>query len=95
MFFRFGAAIVVVVAISLTSVAIEKRNLELRRAISHQEYQRELLIERQARTRAETEKLGAPPRLLEALEADKLRMREVETPIQPKSKSKTRKRGNG
>lgn len=93
MFFRFGGAIVLVVLISLTGVALEKRNLELRRAISHQEYQRELLVERQARVRAETEKLGAPPRLLEALEADKLRMREVETPIQPKSKSKARKRG--
>ncbi|MBI5759676.1 MAG: hypothetical protein HZA46_14250 [Planctomycetales bacterium] len=93
MFFRFGGAIVLAVLISLTGVGLEKRNLELRRAVSQQEYQRELLVERQARVRAETQKLGAPPRLLEALEAGKLRMREVEQPIMPKSKSKTRKRG--
>jgi hypothetical protein len=94
MFFRFVAALVAVVVISLAGVAIEKRNLELRRAISHQEYQRELLIERQARTRAETERLGAPPRLLEALEADRLRMREVATPIKPASRSKAAQRSN-
>lgn len=91
MFFRFGGAIVLAVLISLTGVALEKRNLELRRAVSQQEYQRELLVERQARVRAETHKLGAPPRLLEALEAGQFRMREVEQPSLPKSKSKTRK----
>jgi len=67
MYFRFVSALVLVVVISLIGTSLEKRNLELRRAISQQHYQWDVLIERYASHRAEAEKLGAPARLLEVI----------------------------
>ena len=67
MYFRFVSAVVLVVVISLIGTSLEKRNLELRRAISQQHYQWDVLIERYASHRAEAERLGAPGRLLEVI----------------------------
>ncbi|REJ84431.1 MAG: hypothetical protein DWQ34_19875 [Planctomycetota bacterium] len=72
MFFRFGAALVLVILIALLGIAIEKRNLALRRSISLQDYRREQLLEQRARLRLETEQLGAPGRLLDEVEAGRL-----------------------
>lgn len=60
MFFRFAAALVLVVLVSMTSVVIEKRTLELRRQISLQYYQTDLMIELQVQLRLEAQKLLAP-----------------------------------
>ena len=48
MFFRFAAALVVVVLISLAGTALEKRNLELRRTVSHQQYRLDVLLQQYA-----------------------------------------------
>jgi hypothetical protein len=65
MFFRFGAVVCVLVAIALAAVAIEKRSLALRRAISLQEYRLQQLLEQRARLRLRVEQLSAPERLLQ------------------------------
>ena len=65
MYFRFGSALVLIVCISLAGVALEKRNLELRREVTRQHYRTEVLLEKHARLRAETQQLGAPTRTIE------------------------------
>jgi len=69
MFFRFGAALVLVVLISLAGTALEKRNLELKRVVLRQEYQLEILQEQHAAKRVLAQQLGAPNRLLDQLDA--------------------------
>jgi hypothetical protein len=68
MFFRFGAAIVLVVLVSLAGIALEKENLELRRTISRQSYRLDVLHDVQARLRVRTQELGAPVRIIEPIE---------------------------
>jgi hypothetical protein len=72
MFFRFGAAVLLVVAVSLLGIALEKRNLSLRRTISLQLYRAEQLQERCVRLRLQSEQLGAPARLMQAIEDGRL-----------------------
>jgi hypothetical protein len=68
MFFRFGGAIVLTVLISLSGIALEKRILVLRRAVSHQAFRLDVLLEEHASLRLRTQQLGAPARLMKALE---------------------------
>jgi hypothetical protein len=70
MFFRFGAALVLVVLISLAGTALEKRNLELKRVVSRQSYRLAILQEQHAAKRVLAQQLGAPGRLVDQLEAD-------------------------
>ncbi|GAB4143535.1 MAG: hypothetical protein Tsb009_14710 [Planctomycetaceae bacterium] len=69
MYFRFGAAILLVVLISVTGVALEKSTLALKRDISRQEYQKDVLKEEYAKLRLRTQQLGAPTRVIEALDS--------------------------
>lgn len=69
-FFRFGAALVLVVLISLAGTALEKRNLELRRVVSRQQYRLEVLLEQHAANRVLAQQLGAPSRLVEQADSD-------------------------
>ncbi|MCC7420946.1 MAG: hypothetical protein IT428_11755 [Planctomycetaceae bacterium] len=80
MFFRFGSAIVLVVLISLTGVALEKENLELKRAVSRQQFQLDVLRNEHAQMRLRTQQLGAPVRIVEALEQGRMPVRKVERP---------------
>lgn len=80
MFFRFGAAIALVVAVALTGTAIESRSLGLRRALSHQRYQLDVLVERQARLRVAAQRAGAPAQLIEPLEQGRLHLLPPESP---------------
>lgn len=80
MFFRFGAAIALVVGISLIGTGLEKRNLELRRAASTQRFRIDALAEAYAGLRARTQQLGAPARLLDDLEAERIPLRTAERP---------------
>ncbi|MCA9039949.1 MAG: hypothetical protein KDA65_06315 [Planctomycetaceae bacterium] len=64
MFFRFGAAILLIVLICLIGIAIEKQNLDLRRDLSRQHAQSEELLEAHARLRLQTQQLGATSRLM-------------------------------
>lgn len=89
MFFRFGSALALVVLISLAGVGLEKRNLELRRAISHQHFQTDVLLEEHARLRLRTQQLGAPERVLEQLPATQL---EVQHPADSARQSRSPRR---
>ena len=68
MYFRFGAAIVLVVVISVIGVALEKQSLSYRRAISRQRYQLDALVEQYAQLRLQAQRLGAPARTIKSLE---------------------------
>ncbi|MBI3862832.1 MAG: hypothetical protein HY290_13155 [Planctomycetia bacterium] len=64
MFFRFGVGLLLVVLTSLGGTALEKRNLELKRAVSRQHYRLERLQEQRAGKRVLAQQLGAPNRLV-------------------------------
>ena len=83
MFFRFGSAIVLVVLISLVGIGLEKRNLELRRAVSQQHYRTDALRDAHARLRLETQFLGAPVRIIDSLESGRIELTRPEKPERP------------
>jgi hypothetical protein len=68
MYFRFGAAIVLLVIVSVFGVALEKQNLHYRRAISQQRYRLDVLVEEYAQRRLQAQRLGAPARAIKSLE---------------------------
>jgi hypothetical protein len=80
MFFRFAAAIVLIVLIALIGTTLEKRNLDLKRAISQQQYRQEALLDTHVRLRLEAQRLGTPARLLGPLERGELRLQRPEKP---------------
>ena len=82
MFFRFGSTVVIVVLISLAGIAIEKQNLSLRRELSRQRYRTDVLLEEHARLRLQTQQMGAPNRMIDALENGKLEIRQPEKSTQ-------------
>ena len=80
MFFRFLAAVALVVLISLAGVALEKESLETRRKISKQHYRMEILRESFAKMRLKVQELGAPEKLIEAVEKGDIHARPPEKP---------------
>lgn len=68
MYFRFGAAIVLLVIVSVIGVALEKQNLAYRRTISQQRYRLDVLVEEYAQKRLQAQRLGAPERTIQSLE---------------------------
>jgi hypothetical protein len=72
MFFRFASALGLVVAISLAGTALEKRNLELKRVVSRQQYRLEVLLEQHAANRVLAQQLGAPHRLIDKIDDEPL-----------------------
>ncbi len=83
MFFRFGAALLLVVLISLAGTALEKRNLELKRVVSRQAYRLEILQEQHAAKRVLAQQLGAPNRLIDQLDDDAARSANPAQSAQP------------
>lgn len=75
MFFRFGSAIVLAVLIALAGVALEKQNLEMKRSVSRQQFRLDVLLNDHARMRLRSQQLGAPVRMIDALEQGKLQVR--------------------
>src|SRR4051812_4255277 len=73
MFYRFGGALVLLVIIALGGIAIEKRNLTLRRAVSHQKFREEVLMEEHAVHRLKAQQLGAPGRLMDDFDEAEMR----------------------
>ena len=67
MYFRFGCALFLVVVISLAGTALEKRNLELRRAMTAQKYQQDLLRNAFVRKRLQVQQLAAPTQTIKIL----------------------------
>ena len=80
MFFRFLCCVAVVVLVSLAGVALEKKSLETRRNISRQHYRMEVLRESYAKMRLRVQELGAPEKLIEAVERGELPVRRPEKP---------------
>ena len=72
MYFRFGGALILAILISLVGIALEKKNLVLRRAVSHQSFRREVLLEQYAAQRVRIQQLGAPARLIQSLKTAQL-----------------------
>jgi hypothetical protein len=70
MYFRFGAAVVLAVLVAVAGIAIEKRCLALRRALTREHYRYEVMRDLYARQRLQTQQLGAPARLFEALDSE-------------------------
>lgn len=68
MFFRFGCALVIAVLISLAGTALEKQSLELRRAVSQQQYQLDILRERYVAQRTLAQREGAPAKLIDQVD---------------------------
>ncbi|HID23952.1 MAG TPA: hypothetical protein EYP14_16345 [Planctomycetaceae bacterium] len=92
MFFRFTSAVVLVVLIALAGIAWEKQNLAMRRAISRQQYQMDILLESYARLRLKTQQMGDPRRLLEAIESGRLPLQAAPFPDQgPKTGQNTKR----
>ena len=87
MFFRFGAALTLVVLIALTGTSLEKQNLELKRAISHQQYRLDELLSSHVRLRLEAQRLGTPARLLGPLERGE---HQLERPSKPQRSDERR-----
>src|SRR5258708_29499499 len=83
MFFRFGAALVLVVLISLAGTALEKRNLELKRVVSRQSYRLAILQEQHAAKRVLAQQLGAPRRLVDQLHPHPARSEKSAQPTTP------------
>lgn len=66
MFFRFAAALTLVVAVSMVQVGLEKQSLRLRRSVSRQYYQMDELLELHAQLRLDIQRLSAPSRFFSA-----------------------------
>lgn len=64
MFFRFAAALMLVVAVSMAQVGLEKQSLRLRRSVSRQYYQMDELLELHAQLRLDIQRLSAPSQFL-------------------------------
>lgn len=77
MFFRFGFAILLALAVSLAGVAVERATLSTRREIAGQHYRLDVLRDEQARLQLRTQKLGAPSRLVQTVEGQR---RELKRP---------------
>ena len=61
-----------IVLVALLGTTLEKQNLQLRRAISHQQYRLDEILDSQTRLTLEAQRLGTPARLLGPLERGEL-----------------------
>ncbi len=93
MVYRFCAALVLVVLVSLAGTALEKETLALRREVTRQVYRRQVLESRLASLAMEVQRSGAPVRHVET--ANRLRLEAVEAAAvaKPKSSKKSRSKG--
>ena len=66
MFFRFAAALTLVVLISIIGTALEKQTLEVKRAASRQAFQIDLLMEMHTQLRLSIQQQTAPAELAKA-----------------------------
>lgn len=69
-FFRFASALLLIVLISMAGVMLEKQTLDLRRLISRQYYQTDLLVEHHVRLRLEIQNLTSPTHLTQMLPSE-------------------------
>ena len=69
MFFRFVASLILVVLVSMVGIGLEKQTLQMKRAVSRQYFQKDLLLEMHARLRLSIQQLTAPSQLAAVDEA--------------------------
>ncbi|MFO1022657.1 MAG: hypothetical protein U0903_18465 [Planctomycetales bacterium] len=69
MYVRFGAALVLVVLVSLWGVALEKHNLDLKRRLTQQSYQQNVLQEHLLAARLQVQQMSAPTRTVREIES--------------------------
>jgi len=81
MFFRFTATLVLIIAVSLAGVAMEKRSLAVKRSISLQHYRLQQLLEKRTQLRLDVELRGAPSRLIEQIERGELSLQSPQKPV--------------
>jgi len=62
MFFRFASGLILVVLISMAGIQLERSTLRMRRVVSRQFYQTDLLLELHAQLRLQTQRLTAMSR---------------------------------
>jgi len=67
MFFRFACTIVILTAVSLIGIRLEKENLAIKREISDQHDELQQLNEERCRLMLEVQKLNAPSELIDRL----------------------------
>lgn len=65
MFFRFVASLILVVMVSMVGIGLEKQTLEMKRAVSRQYFQVDLLLEMHARLRLKVQEHTAPTHLVQ------------------------------
>jgi len=70
-YFRFAAGLMLVVLVSMAGVWLEKQTLEMRRTVSVQYYQTDVLLDLLVRQRLETQQLTAPALLAVTQEPEK------------------------
>ena len=92
MYFRFGCALFLIVAISLAGAALEKRNLELRRAVTAQMYQQEMLLDAFARKRLQVQQLAAPTQTIKMLTDETTGLHQPDVAIGSANKKNTNRR---
>ena len=76
MYFRFAAGLMLVVLVSMAGVWLEKQTLEMRRTVSVQYYQTDVLLDLLVRLRLETQQLTAPAQMAVTQEAAKRRSKQ-------------------
>jgi hypothetical protein len=62
-FFRFSAGLILVVLVSMVGIGLEKQTLEIKRSVSGQYFQKDLLLEMHAHLRLKIQTLTAPSQL--------------------------------
>ena len=92
MYFRFGCALFLVVAISLAGTALEKRNLELRRAVTAQTYQQELLRNAFVRKRLQMQQLAAPTQTFKILDNETIGLHQPDAVVESVNKKNKNRR---
>ena len=81
MLFRFGSAILLAVAISLIGIALEKESLKLKRQVSRQHYQLDVLIDAHAKMKLATQRAGSPRQVLNSMERGELDVESNQQPV--------------
>ncbi|QDT98330.1 hypothetical protein [Gimesia aquarii] len=80
MLFRFGSAILLAVAVSLIGIALEKESLELKRRVSRQHYQLDVLVDVHAKMKLATQQAGSPGQVLNSIERGELDVQSTQRP---------------
>jgi hypothetical protein len=84
MFFRFACAMSLVVLISLAGAVLETESLALRRRVSQQQYQLDMLREKESRLRTVAQQKGTPTRWLDELGRGELALERIAQPQRPR-----------